>query len=156
MKQIIYQQQFLPISLDEAWDFFSTPHNLEKITPENMSFKILSTHKMEEVYPGQIITYKISPFLGIQMDWMTEITHVKDKAFFVDEQRFGPYKFWHHQHFFKAVDGGVLMEDLVHYKMPFGVLGTIAHALFIRKQLENIFNYRKKILADYFKAPVTA
>jgi ligand-binding SRPBCC domain-containing protein len=141
--------QFLKISLAEAWDFFSSPGNLSKITPEKMGFKITSgiTAKM---YTGQMITYKVSPFPGFQTNWVTEITHVSEGDFFIDEQRFGPYRMWHHEHRFEVQDGGVLMSDRVSYKLPFGFLGRIAHSLFVRNQLKQIFSYREECLEYLF------
>jgi ligand-binding SRPBCC domain-containing protein len=147
--------QKLPITLEQAWDFFSSPANLKEITPDNLGFKIVSQHHGDKMYAGQIIEYTVSPVLGIPMYWMTEITHVEDKKYFVDEQRFGPYSMWHHQHHFKTVDGGVEMTDIVHYKLPFWFLGDIAHYLFVNKQLKNIFDYRYKIVEQKFK-PVSA
>jgi ligand-binding SRPBCC domain-containing protein len=94
------------------------------------------------MYPGQIIEYTVKPVLGIPLYWMTEITHVEDHKYFVDEQRFGPYSMWHHQHHFKEIEGGVEMTDIVHYKLPLGILGDIAHALFVKAQLTHIFDYR--------------
>ena len=142
--------QQLPISLDVAWDFFSSPANLKKITPADMGFNVVSKYHGEKMYPGQIIEYKVSPVLGIPLYWMTEITHVQDKEYFVDEQRFGPYSMWHHQHHFKAVDGGVEMTDIVHYKLPLWFLGDIANTLFVKKQLQHIFEYRYKIVEQQF------
>lgn len=141
--------QQLPISMEQAWDFFSDPRNLNTITPDSMRFKTLSGDE-RKMFAGQIIHYKISPFKGITMEWVTEITHVKDKEFFVDEQRFGPYKFWHHKHFFKAVDGGVEMEDIVHYKVPFGFLGKLLHPIIVKPKLDEIFRYRKQKLITLF------
>jgi ligand-binding SRPBCC domain-containing protein len=140
----------LPISLEKAWDFFSDPNNLAKITPKEMSFTVTSKQP-EKVYAGLIITYIIKPLLGIPVTWVTEISQVKENEFFIDEQRFGPYKFWHHQHFFKAVNGGVEMTDIVHYSVPFGIIGTIMNKLLIKKKVENIFKYRKEILTGIFK-----
>ena len=145
---ILNRTQRLPISLDEAWDFFSSPNNLENITPPDVSFRQLSP--AEKMYAGQIIRYYISPVLGIPLFWMTEITHVQDKVYFVDEQRFGPYAFWHHKHFFKEIPGGIEMTDVVDYKLPLGILGNIAHAIFVRKKLEGIFEYRNKVLEEKF------
>jgi len=144
------ETQFLPISLEKAWDFFSRPDNLQIITPPNMGFKVKGHHKGESMYAGQIIEYTVKPVLGIPLYWMTEITHVKDLEYFVDEQRFGPYTMWHHQHHFKAIDGGVEMSDLVHYKLPFWFLGDIAHALFVKKQLQSIFDFRFKKAEELF------
>jgi len=134
--------QQIPISLGEAWDFFSSPKNLQKITPENMGFNIISKHHGDIMYAGQIIEYTVKPLLGIPLYWMTEITQVNDQKYFIDQQRFGPYSLWHHQHHFKAIRGGVEMTDIVHYKMPFWFFGDIANALFVKKQLKGIFDFR--------------
>ena len=142
--------QFIPISLDAAWDFFSHPKNLAVMTPEYLNLKFTNELYGDEMYPGQVMTYNVRPVLGIPMFWMTEITHVVPKKFFVDEQRFGPYAMWHHQHHFEEVEGGVMMTDLIHYKAPLGFLGDIAVALFIKKQLEGIFVFRKKKVEELF------
>jgi ligand-binding SRPBCC domain-containing protein len=134
--------QVLPVSLEQAWDFFSRPQNLKEITPSNLGFHILSKHHGESMYAGQIIEYTVKPVLGIPLYWMTEITQVSEHRYFIDEQRFGPYSLWHHQHHFKTVPGGVEMTDIVHYKIPFWWLGDIANALFIKKQLQGIFDFR--------------
>ncbi|MBS1668087.1 MAG: SRPBCC family protein [Bacteroidetes bacterium] len=134
--------QKIPISKDRAWDFFSNPANLQTITPDKLGFNIVSKHHSDQMYPGQIIEYKLRPLLNIPIYWMTEITHVQDKLFFIDEQRFGPYALWHHQHHFKEVEGGVEMTDIVHYRIPLWILGDIAHALFVKNDLQNIFAYR--------------
>lgn len=146
--------QHLNISLHEAWEFFSNPGNLREITPKDLGFNIISTHHGEKMYPGQIIEYKVSPLLDIPIYWMTEITHVQEKKYFVDEQRFGPYDMWHHQHHFKQVSGGVEMTDIVHYKLPFWFLGDIANALFVNKQLRQIFDYRFAKAEALFNRPV--
>jgi ligand-binding SRPBCC domain-containing protein len=140
--------QNIPISLEEAWDFFSSPANLAKITPSHMGFNIISKHHGAKMYPGQIIEYTVSPILGIPLYWMTEITHVQEGKYFVDEQRFGPYIMWHHQHHFTAIEGGVRMEDIVHYKIPFSFLGDIAQTLFVKNQLKGIFDYRIQAVID--------
>lgn len=148
----IKRTHVLPLSMQEAWQFFSSPKNLQKITPLDMGFVITSDKAdAEEMYAGQIITYIIKPMLGIPVKWMTEITHVKDGEYFVDEQRFGPYKLWHHRHSFKQTKDGVEMTDVVNYVLPFGIIGSIAHALFIRKRVEYIFEYRKKVLDEMFE-----
>jgi ligand-binding SRPBCC domain-containing protein len=143
------REQFLQTDLDTIWDFASSPQNLKEITPDYMLFNITSKQE-EKMYPGMIITYEVSPLLGIKMNWMTEITHVKDKHYFVDEQRMGPYSMWHHQHFFEEKENGVLMTDIVTYIPPYGILGQWANALFIKKQLNNIFKYRFEILEKKF------
>jgi ligand-binding SRPBCC domain-containing protein len=141
--------QFLPITMEKAWEFFSSPANLSKITPDKLKFKILSEN-LGSMYAGQVIEYKVHPVLGIPLYWMTEITHVEHHKFFVDEQRFGPYTMWHHQHHFKEVDGGVEMTDLVHYKLPFWFFGDIANGLFVKAQLKEIFDYRFKKVEEIF------
>ena len=144
----LHTKQNLPISVDEAWEFLSSPKNLEKITPD-MGFEILSGAD-RPMYAGQIIQYIVSPFPGIKTKWVTEITHVEDKQFFVDEQRFGPYALWHHKHFIKPIEGGVEMEDIVDYKLPLGILGRLMHVLVVKKKLKTIFEYRRKKLIELF------
>ena len=131
--------QKLPISLNEAWDFLSSPNNLELITPKSMDFNITDYDK-KKAYPGQIIQYTVKPLLGIKINWVTEITQVQDKEFFVDEQRFGPYSFWHHKHFIKEIENGVLMEDVIHYKIPLGIIGYIVNSLIVKKNLAVFLN----------------
>lgn len=142
--------QILPISLERAWDFFSDPGNLAQITPPGMGFHILSAHRPPRMYAGQLIEYTVSPVLGIPMYWMTEITHVVEGKYFIDEQRFGPYALWHHQHHFRPVEGGVEMTDIVHYKIPLGLFGILADRLFVRRKLDDIFNYRYKKVEEIF------
>ena len=141
--------QKLPITLELAWDFFSDPKNLKTITPNYMGFDIISGAQ-RRMYPGQIIEYCVSPLLGIKTTWVTEITHVVDKAYFVDEQRFGPYKLWHHKHFFTPIKDGVSMEDLIHFKAPLGALGKVFTPIIITPKLEEIFNYRSQKLTELF------
>ena len=150
MLHCIKKTQFLKSDLQTVWNFMSRPENLSKITPDHMGFHVLTDVQGVEMYPGQIIEYKVSPLFGINLHWVTEITHVHNKAFFVDEQRFGPYAFWHHQHLLNEVNGGVEMVDVVHYKIPFGILGKIANAIFIRKKLEDIFEHRFHVLNEVF------
>jgi len=142
--------QQLPIGIKEAWKFFSSPRNLKAITPDHMGFEITKITHQEEMYEGQIIAYKVRPILNIPLRWVTEITHVKEPYYFVDEQRFGPYSFWHHQHIFEENDEGVLMKDIVNYGIPLGPLGRIANTVFVRKQLEGIFDYRLKAVEKLF------
>lgn len=144
-------EQKLPIPLAEAWNFFSSPVNLSKITPPQMKFVVTSDYdENTKMYPGMIITYKITPLLGIKMNWMTEITHVKDNEYFVDEQRFGPYALWHHQHHFKEIKGGVLMTDILHYAIPYGIIGRLANEVLVEKQIKNIFAYRTQEVNKLF------
>ena len=145
----IHTKQNLPISLEEAWNFIANPKNLEVITPKSMGFKTLSGDE-KEMFAGQIIHYHITPLFGIKLQWVTEITHVKDQKFFVDEQRFGPYAFWHHKHFLKEIPGGVEMEDIVHYKVPMGILGQLVHPFLVKPKLDEIFAFRQKKLIELF------
>ncbi len=142
--------QKILIPLNEAWEFFSNPANLGQITPDGMGFNMISVFHGNKMYAGQIIEYKVSPVLNIPLYWMTEITHVEENKYFVDEQRFGPYSMWHHQHLFAVIDGGVIMTDIVHYKLPLWFLGDIANALFVRKKLKMIFDFRFKKVEDLF------
>ncbi len=141
--------QLLPISMEQAWDFFSDPKNLNEITPPDMSFQILSGAN-ERMYAGQLIRYRINPLFDIPMQWVTEITHCEDHRYFVDEQRFGPYSLWHHQHHFKEVDGGIEMIDLLHYKLPMGWLGNLLAGHFVKGKVEHIFDYRYEVLEQLF------
>lgn len=143
------QKQWLPISMTEAWDFFSSPKNLDEITPDDLGFRITSPLE-GKMHEGQIITYKVKLAPLIWVSWVTEIKAVDEGNSFIDEQRFGPYRFWHHRHHFEEQDGGVLMTDLVNYGLPFGPCGAIAHALFVRRKLEWIFDQRRTLLADRF------
>jgi len=140
----------LPISLEKAWDFFSDPRNLKVITPDYMGFNITSEFFQEKMYAGQVITYTVTPMLNIPMRWMTEITQVEDKKFFIDEQRVGPYKVWHHQHHFKAVEGGVEMTDIVDYVIPLGAIGRLVEPILVRGKLKEIFDFREKKMDELF------
>jgi ligand-binding SRPBCC domain-containing protein len=146
---ILQQVQQLPISVEEAWHFFSQPKNLAVITPEHLNLKFTNEVYGDEIYPGQIITYNVKPLLGIPMFWMTEITHVERLKFFVDEQRKGPYAMWHHQHHFKPMNGGTEMTDIIHYRLPMGFLGNIGVPL-VKAQLAKIFAYRKQKTDELF------
>ncbi len=141
--------QFLPISLQEAWEFFSSPQNLNEITPPDMVFKITSEIP-ETMYAGMFITYKVSPLLGIQMEWITEITHVDPQRYFVDEQRKGPYKIWHHEHHFEAVEGGVVMTDRLYYDVGKSFVGSIASYLMVDRKVGDIFRFREQKLNSLF------
>ena len=145
----LHKKQKLPISVEEAWTFLSSPANLKVITPDYMGFNILSGAD-KPMFPGQIIQYIVTPVLGIKTKWVTEITHVKDREYFVDEQRFGPYALWHHKHFIKAIEGGVEMEDIIDYKLPMGILGQLVHPFLVQPKLDEIFNYRTKKLEALF------
>lgn len=149
MIHTLEQKQLLPIDLDAAWDFFSSPRNLDEITPANLGFKILY-QPGEKMYEGQIIEYRVMIAPAIWVPWVTEIKSVRHRSSFIDEQRFGPYKFWHHLHTFEETDGGVMMTDLVHYALPFYPFGEIGHSLFVRPKLQRIFSHRREILEKRF------
>jgi ligand-binding SRPBCC domain-containing protein len=145
---LVQRTQLLPITQENAWDFFSDPRNLPAITPPDLGFKITSAVP-ERMYAGMVVNYTVTPFPGIRVDWTTEITHVREYEFFVDEQRFGPYRFWHHQHFFQRVRGGTEMTDSIHYLLPFQPFGQLA-ASFVRKKLDRIFDFRRQVLEKLF------
>jgi ligand-binding SRPBCC domain-containing protein len=145
----IHTKQKLPITIEEGWGFLSNPKNLSCITPNYMKFKITDCD-LKPVYQGQIIQYTVRPLLNIPLKWVTEITHVVNENYFVDEQRFGPYSLWHHKHFLREIDGGIEMEDIIHYKIPLGFIGEFLNFLFIKNQLKEIFEYRKNKLIEIF------
>ncbi len=147
--KILRSETLLPLSLQEAWDFFSTPNNLNKITPVDMVFKITSTVP-DKMYPGLLITYKITPFLNISMDWVTEITHIQPMDFFIDEQRKGPYAIWHHEHHFRETKDGVVMTDLLYYHIGKSIFGWLAGKLFVDAQVKKIFDFRESTLKQLF------
>jgi len=145
----LHKKQQLPITLDKAWEFLSNPKNLAIITPDYMSFNIMS--KIDRpLYTGQIIQYIVTPLLGIKTKWVSEITHIEEKKYFVDEQMYGPYALWHHKHFVKEIEGGVELEDIIDYKVPLGVLGQLVHPFLVKPKLEEIFNYRQEKLVTLF------
>lgn len=139
--------QLLPVSLEEAWDFFSHPKNLAEITPAALNLRFTNELFGADAYAGQVITYTVRPVLGIPLFWMTEITHLREGQYFVDEQRRGPYALWHHQHHFRPVAGGVEMTDIVHYQIPFYPFGELMLPL-VRRKLKDIFNYRRNKIAE--------
>jgi ligand-binding SRPBCC domain-containing protein len=146
----LVRTQFLPLTLENAWNFFSSPANLSIITPPALGLRMLDASQTQRMYAGQIIRYRIRILPGINVSWVTEITHVREPYFFVDEQRSGPYAFWHHQHRFKEVPGGVEMSDEIHYAVPFGLLGNVVHRLFVGGKLKTIFDYRRVVLEKRF------
>jgi len=149
----VYQfrrEQFFNQPIEKLWTFISNPKNLKEITPDYMGFDITSQDIPDEMYEGMIISYRVSPLLGIKTTWVTEITQVKNNKYFVDEQRVGPYKLWHHQHFLEKKDHGTLMSDIVTYQPPLGLIGSIANKILIKQKLEEIFNYRNKSLNALF------
>jgi ligand-binding SRPBCC domain-containing protein len=136
--------------MEEVWSFFSDAKNLAKMTPPHLNLRITNKVYGGAIYPGQVMTYKVKPLLGIALPWMTEITHVEPMKYFVDEQRRGPYKLWHHQHHFASIEGGVEMTDLVHYRLPLGILGNVANGLFVKNELKKIFAYRYQKIIEVF------
>ena len=145
----MHTTQHLPIDIDLAWTFSSDPRNLQKITPEDMSF-VIDTPVPERIHSGLFIGYRLRVPPGIPLRWWTEIKHVEAPHSFIDEQRSGPYQLWYHEHRFIAVDGGVEIQDTVHYALPFRLLGRLAHWLFVHRQLQQIFTYRRQVLEDQF------
>ena len=141
--------QELPISQKEAWDFLSDPKNLKRITPDYMGFEILSG-AADKMYAGQIIQYLVTHVMNIPTKWVTEITHVDEGNYFVDEQRFGPYSLWHHKHFLKPIPNGVEMVDIIDYKIPLGILGQLVHPILVAPKLKQIFEYRKQALIELY------
>jgi len=141
--------QHINASIEECWDFFSSPKNLQTITPDTMSFKI-QDYDGQRMYPGQVITYTIKPLLGIKINWLTIITVSKQNEYFIDEQRFGPYALWHHKHFFEATANGTKMNDVVHYALPFGFLGRMMNSLIVKNKLKSIFDYRHRKIEELF------
>jgi len=144
------REQQLNCDIETAWKFFSSANNLSKITPKDMNFTVRTKMKSDEIYEGMIIDYYVSPLLGIKMDWQTEITQVSHLRSFTDFQKKGPYKLWNHFHEFIPNEKGVLIKDTVDYELPLGFLGEIAHGLFVKSKLKNIFSYRFNILEQMF------
>lgn len=150
MKHYIYKtEQILPIQLDKAWEFFSSPNNLALLTPKEMDFKVLK-NPGDHIYNQMIIDYTVKPLLGIPLHWRTEILDVEEMVEFTDIQLRGPFKLWKHRHQFVTTTDGVLVKDLVHYELPFSIIGQLVHSLFIRKRIEEIFSYRKQVLEQLF------
>lgn len=146
------KNQLIQAPLEAVWEFISSPANLSKITPPHMGFIITTGDLSDKMYPGMIISYKVKPVLGIKMTWVTEITHLIEQKYFVDEQRIGPYTMWHHEHILEEADHGVMMIDIISYKPPFGFLGSLSNVLFIKKQLRQIFDYREIVLNKIFNS----
>ncbi len=146
----IRRTQIIPADLQTCWGFFADSQNLLRITPPNMQMKPL-TKEPEHMYPGLMIAYKVTPLLGIKLTWITEITHVYEKQYFIDEQRKGPFRIWHHEHHFKAVEGGTEMTDLLSYELPLGLLGKLANPIIVRKNLNDLFDYRYQRIEEIFK-----
>ena len=150
MRHQFQTTQQLDCDLATAWKFFSSPYNLSRITPKEMNFVVKTEVKSDEIYEGMEISYTVSPVLNVPMNWKTIITEVDFQKSFTDFQDKGPYKYWNHRHEFIPNALGVLMKDTVDYELPFGILGTIAHKVFVKKKLESIFDYRYKVLEEQF------
>lgn len=151
MKKQVFKQ-FLPIGLEEAWAFFSTPANLNRITPGKLHFRMLDPMN-ESMYEGMLIRYKIKPMLNLPMDWVSEITTVREMEYFIDEQVIGPYRVWHHEHHFQSTDGGVWMTDILYYDIGWGILGKLAGWLWVDRQVQAIFRFRESKLEAIFPKP---
>ena len=136
--------------IEDVWEFFSSPKNLNELTPPDLSFEILTNLDQVKMYPGLIINYKIRPLLNIPLRWTTEITHCETPYFFVDEQRFGPYAFWHHQHRFEQTPEGILMTDIVHYALPMGIIGRLMNSMYVQQRVQSIFDYRNQRISQIF------
>jgi ligand-binding SRPBCC domain-containing protein len=147
----IKDQILIKASMNEVWDFFATPKNLQKITPKELGF-IIKTELPDEMYAGMMVAYTVKPLFNIPLEWITEITQVHKHKYFVDEQRKGPYKMWHHEHHFQEVEGGILTTDIVSYELPLAPLGNLVHPLIVKPKLNEIFNYRTRIIQEYFGA----
>tara|TARA_B110000263_G_scaffold195326_1_gene173683 strand:- start:81 stop:578 length:498 start_codon:yes stop_codon:yes gene_type:complete len=146
----LYAKQTVAKEIDLLWDFFRKPRNLNKLTPEDVQFKIISGES-DDFYEGKIISYKIKPFKLVALNWVTEISQVKEGSYFIDNQIFGPYKMWHHEHHFKRNDNGTTeIIDKVKYKVPFYILGRLIHKIFIRRKLFKIFMFRQKKINELF------
>lgn len=146
---MLERSQIIPTDLETAWAYFATPRNLGEITPPDMSFEFLC-ESTELMYPGQVIEYVVTILPGVRVRWLTQITHIREHAYFIDEQRNGPYRLWIHEHVFEPVEGGVRMTDRVRYALPFGPLGRIVHALFVRRRLKQIFDFRRRKVNEIF------
>lgn len=142
--------QFIPSDLETVWNFFATPRNLRMITPPDMNFEIQKITGGDAMYAGQLITYKVSPFPFMKVQWITEIKQVVHQQFFVDDQIVGPFALWHHQHFFIEKEDGVEMVDEVSYAIPFGFLGRAVNQLFVKKKIRHIFQFRKEVIEEVF------
>lgn len=147
----ITAKQFVALSPEKAWDFFSQPSNLKELTPPEMNMRMLNEQQLE-MYPGMIISYKVSPLLGISLPWSSEITQVKKGEYFIDSMIEGPFKIWHHQHFFKGVEGGTEITDIVNYQVPLGILGKLFHPLIVKQRVAGIFEYRNKRIKEIFSS----
>lgn len=150
----LYQKrftQFIPVPPDEVWAFIASPSNLKNITPPEMRFEIVTPELPEEMYAGMMVEYRLYVLPALKISWLTEITHIEDKSYFVDEQRIGPYAIWHHEHRIVAYENGTMMTDLLSYKLPFGFFGHVLNKLFISKRIQDIFNYRRTAVERFFR-----
>ncbi len=149
MIHYLHREQVIPADIGRVWEYFSNPKNLNEITPADMHFQIVAGGN-EKMYEGQIIEYRVEFIRGVRSLWLTEITHAREYVYFVDEQRAGPYRFWHHEHKFQEVDEGIHMTDLVTYEAPFGIWGDLVTMFWIRRKLEAIFDFRRRKISELF------
>lgn len=149
MIHYLHCEQVIPAPLERVWDYFANPNNLNELTPPDMKFEIITGGDVR-MYPGQMIEYRVEFVRGLRSLWLTEIAHVEESRYFVDEQRVGPYRFWYHEHHFEPLDAGVKMTDKVTYAAPFGFLGDIVNALWIQRRLKKIFDYRYQKIVGLF------
>lgn len=149
-------ETLVPGTMEEVWNFFSNPANLQRITPDDMNFEILTDLSGVSMYQGMLIAYKVTPFAGIPLNWITEITSVVENQYFIDEQRFGPYALWHHEHRFEQTEDGILMTDNLHYGLPFGILGQWVNGIMVSNRIDHIFDYRENIIKEIFLPKMVA
>jgi ligand-binding SRPBCC domain-containing protein len=148
----LHREQLIPAPLERVWAYFATPRNLNEMTPPDMAFEFVHGGD-EPMYAGQVIEYRVMIVPGLRVRWLTQITHVRPGELFIDEQRIGPYRLWIHEHRFRPVADGVHMTDHVTYALPFGPLGDLVHALFVRRRLEEIFDFRRRKVIELFGPP---
>ena len=149
MIHYLTREQIIPATLEQVWDYFSDPRNLDEMTPPDMRFRIL-TAPLPRMYEGQIVEYRVEFVRGLPALWLTEIAHVREPRYFVDEQRIGPYRFWYHEHKFEPVAGGTHMSDQVTYSIGFGPLGDLLNAIWIGRRLKRIFDFRAEKIRQLF------
>jgi len=149
MIHYLHREQIIPAPLEDVWNYFCDPRNLNKITPPDMNFEIVRGGDVK-MYEGQIIEYRVEFIRGIRSLWLTEIAHLKDGQYFVDEQRVGPYRFWYHEHIFEVHSSGTKMTDHVTYKVPLGMLGDLMNTVWISRRLRNVFDFRRKKIIEVY------
>jgi ligand-binding SRPBCC domain-containing protein len=151
MIHYLHREQIISASVEHVWEYFADPYNLNELTPPDMNFEIVAGGDVC-MYEGQLIEYRVEFLRGLRSLWLTEIAHVREGTYFVDEQQVGPYRFWYHEHFFKPWEGGMKMIDHITYAAPFGMIGDIVNDLWIKNRLAYIFDYRRQKISDLFGA----